>query len=93
MTIRFRFFKFFKFIFSPSDIRLVGMDYPNQGRVEIYGDSRWGAICHDDSWDIDDADVVCRRLGYNGALQSHVYTDYGRSDGPTYLADVACNGG
>ena len=40
-----------------------GTDTSN-GRVEICQDEIWGSICYDDDWDIDDAIVVCRQLGY-----------------------------
>ena len=39
---------------------------PDDGRVEICIGKLWGSIC-DDNWDIRDAIVVCRQLGYNGS--------------------------
>ncbi len=43
------------------------------GRVEVCHDSEWGTICGDASsqyWEFKNAQVVCRQLGYSGALNS-----------------------
>ena len=45
-------------------IRLAGGALPNEGRVEVCLNSRWGTVC-DDAWGTVDANVACRQLGYS----------------------------
>ena len=49
-----------------SDIRLVPTagGAENEGQVEYCRGGRWGLVCYD-SWDTNDAKVICRQLGYN----------------------------
>ena len=49
----------------PLGIRLAEGYNDNSGRVEIQYNGEWGIIC-DDNWDINDAQVVCRMLGFEG---------------------------
>lgn len=44
-------------------IRLVGGSSPLEGRVELCLGGVWGTIT-DDSWDTNDAKVVCKELGF-----------------------------
>ena len=42
--------------------------YPSQGLVEVYCNGQWGTIC-DDQFGQEEADTVCRQLGYTEADQ------------------------
>ena len=54
------------------DIRLVGSgSSESQGRVEICYNNQYGTVCSD-SWDINDAIVACKQLGYYGKWLSYV---------------------
>ncbi|XP_046855863.1 deleted in malignant brain tumors 1 protein-like isoform X4 [Xenia sp. Carnegie-2017] len=61
------------------------------GRVEILHNGQWGTIC-DDSWDLQDAKVVCRQLGYSGTLRALQGGFVPDGSGTIWLDDVACNG-
>ena len=61
---------------NQGSLRLTGGVHSELGRLEIYHDGEWGSIC-DDSFDMADAHVACRQLGYTEAvriLPSNEYT-------------------
>ena len=49
---------------TTGQLRLVGGNIPNEGRVEICIENEWGTVC-DNGWDSVDATVVCRQLDYS----------------------------
>jgi hypothetical protein len=61
------------------------------GRVEVYHNGQWGTIC-DDGWDIRDARVVCRELGYKDAVRALQGRFVPDGSGPVWLGDVDCTG-
>ena len=72
-------------------VRLVEGNALNRGRVEILHNGVWGTICHD-YWEMPDANVLCRQLGFEGALVALRSAAYGKGTGEIWLDDVDCKG-
>ena len=53
--------------FSLAGVRFVedGVRFPWEGEIEVYYGGQWDRVCNID-WDINDAEVVCRELGFTG---------------------------
>ncbi|XP_060071814.1 neurotrypsin-like, partial [Ylistrum balloti] len=76
------------------DIELVDGNVPGEGRVEVILDGQQrGTVC-DDRWSDEDADVVCRMLGYDsgGVALGQAHFGRGASDIPILLDEVRCDG-
>ena len=70
---------------DPLPVRIVnGQNVnANAGRVEVQYNGEWGTVC-DDGWDIEDANVFCRQLGFVGA-------DFALGElSGLYLCDMHC---
>ncbi|XP_071492852.1 scavenger receptor cysteine-rich domain-containing protein DMBT1-like [Diadema antillarum] len=69
-------------------VRLSGGSY-YQGTVELYYNGEWNSVC-DDSWDLADANVVCRMLGFPGADEAPGLARFGHGSGRILLDNVDC---
>ncbi|KAF7652733.1 hypothetical protein LDENG_00092850, partial [Lucifuga dentata] len=71
--------------------RLVGGSSGHSGRVEVYLNGQWGAVC-DTNWTDRDASVMCRQLGMGeiGAAVQHSY--FGLGSGVFHYERLGCRG-
>ena len=71
------------------------MDY--EGRVEVCINRVWGTVCsgsyrrYYSYWDLSDAKVICRQLGYQ-ELGATIYSSFGAGTDPVFLSDLQCIG-
>ena len=73
-------------------VRLVNAPTKYEGRVEVYHNGEWGTVCHN-GWDLNDAQVVCRELGYSNATAVRYSSFYGPGVGKKiWLDDLNCVG-
>ena len=69
---------------SQPEVRLAGGGV-GEGRVEVLYDGVWGTVC-DDDWDLDDANVVCKELGFGKAKEATKHSSFGR--GKSVFRDI-----
>ena len=78
-------------IFFTVLVRLVNGSTPFEGRVELYYQCQWGTV-NDPDWTIQDADVICRQLGYPSAAEALPNAHFGEGSGVNILGNVICDG-
>ncbi|XP_043917739.1 antigen WC1.1-like [Protopterus annectens] len=76
---------------SSLHLKLAGGNSNCLGRVEVWYNDSWGTVC-DDSWDMNDAEVVCRQLNCGNAVAIVSEAAFGEGSGPIWLDDVHCAG-
>ncbi|XP_056452107.1 deleted in malignant brain tumors 1 protein-like [Gadus chalcogrammus] len=77
---------------TEGEVRLVnGGNGPCSGRVEVFLQGQWATVC-DRSWDLVDAQVVCRQLGCGRLLSAPRGATFGPGQGPIGMIDVYCKG-
>ncbi|XP_011871663.1 PREDICTED: lysyl oxidase homolog 3 [Vollenhovia emeryi] len=72
-------------------VKLVGGEHAGEGNVEILHNRQWGNIC-DDEWDDAEANVVCKQLGFNGAIKATTYSHFGQARRKYWMDNVYCDG-
>lgn len=77
-------YKFYFFL-----VRLVDGQSASEGRVEVYYSGTWGVVCGA-GWDMLNAAVVCRSLGYGGVSSYLVNITFKPENGTIWMSDVRC---
>ena len=74
-------------------IDLVNGTKPNEGRVELRMDksSKWQGVC-DNDFSMNDAQVVCRTMGYSGAKAFYTGSHFGFNENGLALGKLNCTG-
>ena len=78
-------------MFSFTEVRLRGPYNSTDGFVEILYNDTWGTLCSE-KFDIKDARVICRMLGYPDALAAVTKGLFGQGNETIWLGDVCCHG-
>ncbi len=72
---------------TPQMYRTRGGATPSQGRLEVRIGGEWGTIT-DTRWDMADASVACRALGYGSAVRPTHRSSFGRGAGKVHFSHL-----
>ena len=75
----------------PCSVNLVGDRISSSGAILLYHNHVFGKIC-DGGWDMADATVTCRHLGYPSALAASAAGTVSFEFTDTIVGDVQCTG-
>lgn len=63
----------------------------SKGQVEVLYNGTWGGVC-DNDWDVTDANVVCRQLGFPGGVAATTSAASGAEAGKIWMHSLRCTG-
>lgn len=72
-------------------VRLVDGNSKQEGRVEVFYAGMWGTVC-DDDWDLKEASIVCKELGFGKAIEAPKHSKFGQGSGIIWMDNVNCLG-
>uniref|UniRef100_A0A3B3UI76 Neurotrypsin n=1 Tax=Poecilia latipinna TaxID=48699 RepID=A0A3B3UI76_9TELE len=72
-------------------VRLVGSSSSDSGRVEVYLNGQWGAVCNS-HWTDRDATVICRQLGLGDIGTGLQLSQFGSGSGLFHYERLGCRG-
>ncbi|KAJ8322311.1 hypothetical protein KUTeg_000782 [Tegillarca granosa] len=77
---------------TESPLRLVGGVGPYEGRLEVFHSGSWGTVC-DDQFNVSEAKVACRQLGYpTDTPLVYNSSSFGPGGGKIWLDNLNCQG-
>ena len=77
---------------DPFSVRLADGGNETLGRLEVKHNGVWGTIC-DDGFDVEDAEVACKMLGFEGKLPViRKEAAFGKGKGPVWIRNIHCKG-
>ncbi|KAJ7374462.1 hypothetical protein OS493_007568 [Desmophyllum pertusum] len=75
--------------FNEFSVRLHGGNHSNEGRVEVFYGGLWGTVSTK-KWDLTDAMVLCRQLGFTKAQST--YNKHAQNRQVIWFSDFECQG-
>ena len=72
-------------------IRLSGGQNAHEGYLDVFLNEHWFSVC-DSNWDLLDAIVACRQLGYHTAEAALGASHFGNTSGPNWMVVRQCTG-
>ncbi|XP_053376327.1 neurotrypsin-like [Mercenaria mercenaria] len=77
---------------GPSSVRLAGGHLEYEGRLEVFQNGQWGAVCND-SFGTKEAMVACKMLNLTwDYAKTYPSAHFNESTLPVLLGDVSCSG-
>ncbi|XP_040576272.1 lysyl oxidase homolog 2B [Lepeophtheirus salmonis] len=73
------------------DLRLVDGRDKYEGNLQIFHDGRWGSVC-DDEWDMSDAIVACKQLGFGKPKRYYHSSQFGYTKRLIHMDNLYCYG-